>query len=151
MRFFHQKTLTPETFHKQSAQCTPKTLRHQQTLQGKPFATTVQQSSTPDDSYDRNTLHQGIFTAEGFYPDLFTPNNFCTRNRFIKTGILFYTFFRKEPLYQRCWTPAPQALYTKEFSQNNFIYTRSLCTKQFLRQKLTQGFLEQEPFTPRGY
>ena len=27
--FFDQKTLTPETFHKQSAQCTPKTLRHQ--------------------------------------------------------------------------------------------------------------------------
>ena len=38
MRFlFHQNTLTSETFHKQSAHCTPNTLRHQKTFTGETF------------------------------------------------------------------------------------------------------------------
>ncbi len=122
--FLHQWTRTPETFYTRSLFYTwflhnfyftrrhlhlkrftssqhilhQRLLDTRKILQEKPFATTAQQIFTPDDSYARSTLHQRVFTAEGFYPDPFTPNNFCTRNRLITTGNLLVHFFHKEPL-----------------------------------------------------
>lgn len=90
---------------------------------------------TPDDFYARSTLHQRVFTAEGFYPDPFTPNNFCTRNRLITTGNLLVHFFYKEPLYQKCLTLTLEALYTKAFSQQKTFTPDPFCTKQLLHQK----------------
>lgn len=133
---FHQKTLTPETFHKQPAHSTPKAFGHQKNFYKRNL---LQQRLkiffTPDDFYARSTLHQRVFTAEGFYPDPFTPNNFCTRNRLITTGNLLVHFFYKEPLYQKCLTLTLEALYTKAFSQQKTFTPDPFCTKQLLHQK----------------
>jgi len=71
----------------------------------------------------------------------FTAHIFCTRNRFIKTGKIF--IFLKEPLYQRCLTFMLEALYTKEFSQQQDFTLDPFCTEQFLHQQplnYTTGF-----------